>query len=406
MRKFPGKKRIELFAFLILVLLFAVVLVVDILSGKTAVPEVSESPSTSPAKPSPAAEPKITIGYYTSWSASSAFTPDDITADKLDFVHYAFASVGTDYKVAAGQSELDYVNFEQLRALKKANPTLKTLISVGGWGGSEGFSEMASSDETRKIFAQSCIDFVRLYGFDGVDIDWEYPVSGGCAGKPKDKENFTLLMQALHEALDTLGTAEGKHYYLSFAGGASNDYIGHVELQKLAALVDYAVIMTYDLHGIWDSYADLNAPLYTPGEASPQYKTSVDDAVKAWKEAGFPPDKTVMGLAFYGYIYTGVSENNHGLYQPFSSGEAIGFDAVQALLSDGSYSVFRHSEAQVPYVFSNGSFISFDDTASITEKTQYALQNGLKGVSAWELGTDRFAILLSAAYTALHSGSS
>ena len=244
MRQSPGKKKIKLFAFLILALLFAALLIEDILSGRPAAPEVSESPSASPAEPSPTAEPKITIGYYTSWSASSAFTPDDIAADKLDFVHYAFASVGTDYKVAAGQSELDSVNFEQLRALKKANPTLKTLISVGGWGGSEGFSEMASSDETRKTFAQSCIDFVRLYGFDGVDIDWEYPglAWGAAADKANDTNNFTLLMKQLRE---TLGTS----YLLTFAGYVKDKVAvtGGYEFMDIAAVmpyVDFVNIMT------------------------------------------------------------------------------------------------------------------------------------------------------------------
>lgn len=402
MKKIPRRKRSSLIAFLILTVIFAVVLIADLLWGRPAAPETPASPSVPPATPSPATAPKIAVGYYASWSAGDAFTPDQIAADKLDFIHYAFAQVGADHKIALGQPELDTVSFEQLRALKVAHPKLKTLISIGGWGGSEGFSEAAASDEARRSFAESCAEFVRINGFDGVDIDWEYPVSGGSPGKPEDRENFTRLMQALREALDRLGAAEDRHFFLSFAGGATDSYVQNVELQKLAAFVDYAVIMTYDLHGKWDAYADLNAPLYTPTEPSPQYKASVDDAVRAWKEAGFPPEKTVMGLAFYGYIYSGVSAENNGLYQSFAYAKTIAYDGVEALLSDGGYSVFRHAQAQVPYVFADGSFISFDDAASITKKTQYALENGLMGVSAWELGNDRSAILLSAAYAALH----
>ena len=111
-----------------------------------------------------------------------------------------------------------------------------------------------------------------------------------------------------------------------------------------------------------------------------------------------------MGLAFYGYIYSGVSAENKGLYQPFSYAEAIGYDSVQALLSSGTFPITHHTGAQVPYAFAEGSFISFDDATSITEKAQYALKNGLKGVCAWELSTDRLAVLLSAAYAALHRG--
>ena len=317
-------------------------------------------------------------------------------------VHYAFAGVGTDLKIAVGDPTVDYDNFVRLNALKKSYPNLKTFISIGGWDGSARFSDMALSDSTRKAFAQSCVTFIKQYGFDGIDIDWEYPVSGGSPGRPEDKTNFTLLMQALREALNTQGQADGKYYYLTFAGGASNSYINNVQLAQLANYVDYAVDMTYDLHGPWDTYADLNTPLYTPTESSPQYKVSVDSSLKAWINAGFPKDKLVMGIAFYGYDYSGVSSVNNGLYSSFTSASSIGFDEIASTyLSSPSYTRYFHSTAQVPYLFGNGHLISYDDPDSIARKLQYSTANGLRGASAWELSYDKSAALLNAAYNNL-----
>jgi chitinase len=342
-------------------------------------------------------------GYYTGWSAYSGFTPDKIKASMLNVVHYAFAGVGTDLKIAVGDPSIDYSNFTKLSALKNSYPNLKSLISIGGWDGSSRFSDMALNDATRRVFAQSCVSFIKLYGFDGVDIDWEYPVSGGVSGRPEDKTNFTLLMQALRQALNTQAAADGRYYYLTFAGGASGGYISNVQLSQLANYVDYAVDMTYDLHGPWDSYTDLNAPLYTPAEASPQYKVSVDSSIRSWVSAGFPSSKLVMGVPFYGYIYSGVSSANNGLYQRFTSAKSIGYDSlVSSYLSNGLFSKFYHSGAQVPYLFGNSQFISYDDATSMALKAQYSAAKGLKGMSAWELSYDKTYTLLGSAYNNMH----
>lgn len=324
----------------------------------------------------------------------------------LNFIHYAFAGIGADYKISLTDSAVDYDNFAKLAALKKNYPNIKTLISVGGWGGSSGFSDMALTDAGRRTFAKSCVDFIKRYGFDGVDIDWEYPVSGGTAvGRPEDKTNFTLLMQALREALDAQGMADGRYYYLTFAGGASGGYINNVQLSQLAKYADYAVDMTYDLHGPWDTYADLNTPLYTPEEYSPQYKISVNSSVRSWISAGFPADKLVMGIAFYGYVYNGVSQTNNGLYQKFTSAKSAGYDSiVSAYLSNPLYERFFHSTGQVPYLYGAGQFISYDDAESIAAKMRYAAANGLRGASAWELSYDRTSVLLGSAYRNLGIG--
>lgn len=352
-----------------------------------------------PILPSSLLPKKIVAGYYSSWSAYSGYTPDKINASKIDVIHYAFAGIGSDYRITAGDTAVDYANFTKLNAIKKNRPHLKTLISVGGWGNSSRFSAMAMTDYNRNIFAKSCVNFIKQYGFDGADIDWEYPVSGGCAGRPEDKVNFTLLMKKLREELNAQALLDGRYYYLTFAGGASNSFIGNVQTDQLANYVDYAVDMTYDLHGPWDSRADLNAPLYTPTESSPQYKISADSSLKLWLNAGFPADKLVMGIPFYGYVYDGAGSENGGLYQNFTSAQAAGYDRIaSSYLNNPTFTKFFHPVGQVPYLYGSGKFISYDDPDSIAKKARYAAQKGLRGISAWELGYDKASALLTSAY--------
>ena len=120
---------------------------------------------------------KKIVGYYAAWTANDGFTPDMIDPSGLTHILYAFANIAPDLKVIPGNPMLDPLNFHRLQQLKQNNPSLKTLISVGGWTWSGLFSEAALSEESRILFSESCSDFIRRYGFDGIDIDGEYPVS-------------------------------------------------------------------------------------------------------------------------------------------------------------------------------------------------------------------------------------
>ena len=140
-------------------------------------------------------------------------------------------------KSCLGDTEVDPGNFAELKALKSKYPKLKTLISVGGWTWSGRFSDMAATAARRAGFADSVVAFLRKYGLDGVDLDWEYPVGGGMASnsvRAADKTNFTLLLKLLREKLNAAGKTDGKKYLLTIAGGAGTDYVGHVQLSALS----------------------------------------------------------------------------------------------------------------------------------------------------------------------------
>jgi chitinase len=345
------------------------------------------------------------IGYYAAWAAYSGFTPDKIDVSKLTHINYAFANIGSDYRITLGYPDVDPTNLAKLSALKQLNPKLKLLIAVGGWSWSSRFSDAALTDASRTVFADSCVDFIVKYGLDGVDIDWEYPVSGGLSTnirRPEDKYNFTLLMQKVREKLDAREVVDGKDYILSFAGAAGTWYLNNIESAKLVQYVDYANVMTYDLHGSWDSYTDLNAPLYNNSDLSPQYKGSVDQSINAWIQAGFPANKLIMGVPFYGYIYKAVTNTNNGLYQTYSGASSISYANIAAnYLNTPGYIRYFHGESKVPWLFNGTNFISYDDEESMRYKASYIANKGLGGAMIWELSQDPGAILLRALYNGL-----
>ena len=359
-----------------------------------------------PATPTePVASTKKVVGYYAAWAAYSGFTPDKLDVSKLTHINYAFANIGSDLKITLGYPDIDPANFSKLNALKQVNPNLKTLISVGGWSWSGRFSDAALTDASRTAFADSCVDFIVKYGFNGVDIDWEYPVSGGLSTNVKrseDKQNFTLLIKKIREKLNSRSAIDGKQYLLTIAGASGDWYINNTELGLIHQYLDYANVMTYDIHGTWDKYTDFNAPLYSNTDNSPQERWSVDASINSWLKAGVPARKVIAGVPFYGYRYTAVYNANNGLYQTYSGGASIAYANIAAnYLNAPGFTRYFHQQSMVPWLFNGSTFISYDDEQSMGLKAQYIKNKNLGGAAIWELSQDPNKVLLGALYNGL-----
>ncbi|NDI35828.1 fibronectin type III domain-containing protein [Chengkuizengella sediminis] len=318
-------------------------------------------------------------------------------------------------------SEAKCGNFKQMRDLKDKYPHVKTLISVGGWTWSNRFSDMAADPVTRQRFAESSVDFIREYGFDGVDLDWEYPVVEAIPGnsaRPEDKTNFTLLLQDIRDALDEAGVEDGQHYLLTIASGANPVYAENTELDKIANIVDFINIMTYDYHGgSWEANTSFNSPLYPdpndpyyddPNEAT--YGFYIDYGVQLYKQHGVPMDKLVLGMPIYARSWKNCNTDNYGLFQECTESadglrvpvgtwdsQQWGFtgvfdygDIAADFVNQNGYVRYWNDYAKVPYLFNAdlGVFISYDDEESIGYKTEYVRQQGLGGAMFWEFSGD------------------
>ena len=348
------------------------------------------------------------VGYYAGWAAYQGYTPDQLPAEHLTQINYAFARIDPDtLTIALENPAHDKKNLAALRKLRQQNGHLKLLISVGGWSDSQHFSDAAATAARREAFAASCVDFVVAQGLDGVDLDWEYPVSGGAPGtihRPADKQNFTKLLQELRTQLDRQGRRDGKDYSLTIAGAAGSWYLNQIEAVKVADIVDHIFLMGYDLHGPWDTSADFNAPLYTPSGASPQEKSSIADSVQAYLDKGIPVEKLVLGMPLYGYAYQGVSSQNNGLYSTYTSAKSVSYRTLKKnYLSNAAYRQYRHQEAQVPYLYGSRTFISYDDAESLAAKAALARSRDLGGIGFWELSQDDGGELTAAASSAFRS---
>jgi chitinase len=393
-----------------------------------------------PPSPTPAPVPPRIIGYFTSWGvAGRGYTVSRIPAGQLTHINYAFAAISPLGKCALGDPVADtqrfyskrdsvdqtpdvkdgpHGNFNQLLKLKKKYPDLKILISVGGWNGSGMFSEIAQDPTSRQKFVQSCLElYLDKWGeiFDGIDLDWEYPVSGGAKkGQPADKQNFTLLLEEFRKQLDAKEQISKKDYLLTIAAPAGPEVYKNLELDKIPAFLDWINIMTYDFHGAWDKTTNFNAPLHKSSsdpskDPVVREQFNVEAAAQAYLKAGIPAAKLVVGVPFYGRGWMGVANKNNGLYQA-ASGPAKGnlepgaFDyATIKKTFIPTYTRFWHEEAKVPWLYNptTGIMISYDDPESVGEKADYVKENKLGGIMFWELSQDG-GELLQAIYSRLY----
>jgi chitinase len=364
-----------------------------------------------------ATEPKI-VGYFVEWAVYDRnYHVKNVPADQLTHLNYAFAKIvdgevtlfdrfAAVDKAYPGDKRGDGVlrgNFGQLLQLKKKHAHLKTLISVGGYTLSGPFSDVALTEQSRSRFAASCVVFIKKYGFDGVDVDWEYPMAGGAEGnkkRPEDKANFTLLLAEIRKQLDAAGQADGLRYLLTIAAPAGPRNIVNLELDKIHRHVDWVNLMAYDFHGGWDKLTHFNAPLFAikddPASDVQSRKFNVDAAVKAYLDAGVPAEKLVLGVPFFGRGWAGVPNANHGLFQtstsiPKGTWEPGVFDYKDlAAHFVGKYPRYWQDEAKAPWLYDEktGLMISYDDPESLRAKGAYARGKNLGGVMCWELSAD------------------
>lgn len=340
------------------------------------------------------------IGYVAGYEN---FDPAKIDAAKLTHVNYAFANI-VDGNV---QFELatDKAKIESVIALKKKNADLKVLYSIGGWVWSDQFSNIAAYAESREKFAKSAVKLMKSYGFDGIDIDWEFPGQRAEDNvfRPSDKENFTLLLSELRKQLDIVSKSDSKHYLLSIAAGADQEYITHTNLGEAQEYLDFINVMCYDYYNGWMHQTGHHANLY-PSKEEKFGGNSSSESVDLFLKAGVPAHKLILGIPFYGRKWEKVTPTNNGLYQSAQTGSAIVASwEIAADMKSGKFQELYDDSAKASYLWNaqDNIFISYETPKEIALKSAFIKEKGLGGAMFWEYSLDNKQELLKKLYESI-----
>ncbi|KAJ8962572.1 hypothetical protein NQ318_000965, partial [Aromia moschata] len=348
---------------------------------------------------------KNVVCYFASWTfyrdGNGKFDVSNIDQSLCTHIMFAFIGLGEDYQVIildSWESNDDNgpMGFEHLVGLKQSNPELKVLVSMGGWSeGSNRYSQMAADPIKRQLFIKSVLNFTQAYGFDGFDLDWQYPGLRDSAYPDQDQANFVVLLNELRSALQPLGLLLSA----AVSGGVANADVSY-DFPAVSEALDMINVMVYDFHGAFDDYVGHVSPLYASSldDTDGKKRLNADAGIQNWLDKGADPAKINFGVVTYGRSFTLDDANNTQLYAPIKgdglagpyTGQdgILGYNEICELHSDWAY--YWDDEQKVPHRISGDQWVGYEDVNSIQLKAEYAMSKNLAGMMVWAFDTDDF----------------
>ncbi len=397
------------------------------------------------------------VGYFPNYAINSDahdhFSIVDLQWDKLTHVQYAFVIADENtFEMKASDQENDlenkfedrefyhkgekiemdeslgyYGQFNLMHTMMEKYPDVTVLASTGGWAASRSLWLVTDSEANMRKFASSAVEFVRKYGFDGIDIDFEFPSETSGSGNPGDfdlsesrrsgiSDRYTQLIQILRETFDAAAKEDNKYYWVTSAVSASSWVLGGQTNSDFLDYLDFVSIMSYDYHGGWNTYVENQANIYPDPADTETTQMALPTLGFDWSykyyRGKIQSEKILMGVPYYTRGWSNVSGGDgtglHGSSgTPATGNENIWCDldtnekevpaganplwhVMNLMQEDSNYEEVWDDVGKVPHIWNSATktFLTFENTRSVQERINYVEENNLGGVLIWVMHGD------------------
>nr|QDJ94327.1 chitinase chiA7 [Cordyceps cicadae] len=342
--------------------------------------------------------------YFVNWGIyGRGYNINNLPTDKITHIYYAFMNVDESGTVFSGDTWADfekhyptdswtetgenvYGSIKPLFALKHQHRHIKTLVSIGGYTWSTNFAVVAGSETTRKNFAKSAVTLLGNCGFDGIDIDWEYPKT------EEEGQNMILLLQAVRDELDSYASQHGAgyHFLLSIAAPAGLDKIGRLKLAELGKVLDFVNIMAYDYAGAWDKTTGHNANVFPDTNNTAATPFNTNDAIQAYKKGGVPAEKLMLGIPIYSRAFeqtSGIGKSYNGVGS--GSFEPGVYDYKSVTCESANHHYDKKIMAGFCYDPKTKTLVTLETPNAVKDKAVWLKSENMGGLMYWEASGDK-----------------
>ncbi|KAG5885442.1 hypothetical protein JTB14_020777 [Gonioctena quinquepunctata] len=336
------------------------------------------------------------VCYYTLPSDVHSLQVEELDPYLCTHINAAFARiVNNSLYLDDSQKE----SLERLVKLKSINTNLKVLISAGSTGDAKNYSEMVLNHKNRKSFIKSVLDYVKHFGIDGIDLDWEFPNEL----PSEDKFQRVHFTQLLEEIRKSINRQPNYPYIVTVAVAAPSIIVDNsYDVSYMNDYVDFVNLMSYDWHFYTRGtpFTGINSPLYAAeNEKFYLSKLNTNYSANYWNHLGMERSKIIVGLPTYGHTFKLVNPKNNSTYAPaIGYGELgqlgfVDYPQVCQFLSSNQISPVFDMETKSPYASKDNEWISFENKQSLIYKAEYIRDNKFGGAMVWCLNSDDFRFL-------------
>ncbi|KAJ5500637.1 hypothetical protein N7453_009688 [Penicillium expansum] len=349
------------------------------------------------------------VAYFVNWLTkvyqgiyARNFQPQDIPAEKLTHVLYAFANVQASGEVILSDpwSDTDKhystdswpipatmsMAVSSSFSYSKKNRKLKVLLSIGGWIFSPNLRLAFETEGGCQKFADSSVELLKNLGFDGIDLDFEYP------GNYIEADQLVDTLRRLREALDSYSSANSGGYHLLLTAASPAGPANYLKefLAQMDQYLDFWNLMAYDYAGSWSNVTGHDANLHASNSNPASTPFNTDQAIEYYTSHGVASHNIVLGMPLYGRSFT----NTNGSGQPYNGvgvgSWEIGVWDYKALPQTGCMVVnLDHEAASYCYNSESRLLISYDTPEIARKKGEYIKSKELGGGMWWELSGDK-----------------